>query len=204
MSETMLTSEQAATTTEGEQTAATTETEQSASPEQSQEGQQQKEQQQEETKPEGAPEKYEIKAPEGQEYDGEFMKAYEDVARELNMTNEAAQKLLDKVSPVVQAQQQAKIEAVQNEWLNAAKADKEFGGDKLNENLAVAKQAIDKFGTPELKELLNSTKIGNHPEIVRFFYRAGKAVSEDTFIGGQQNGKAAPKTFNDYAEKLYG
>lgn len=202
MSETMLT-EQAATTTEGEQTAATTETEQSASPGQAQEGQQQ-EQQQEEAKPEGAPEKYELKPQEGQEFDGEFLKAYEDVARELNMSNEAAQKILDKVAPVIQQRQMARIEAVRNEWAEAAKVDKEFGGDKLNENLAIAKQGVEKFATPELKEMLNQTGLGNNPEVVRLFYRVGKAISEDTFVGGQQSGKAQPKTFNDYAEKLYG
>lgn len=200
MAETLM--ETATTTNDGEQTS--TETENAAGGEQSQtEGQQQTEEQNTETKPEGAPETYEFKAPEGQEFDPEFLKAFSETAKELNLTQDNAQKLIDKVSPVIQQQQTARIEAIRTEWAESSKVDKEFGGDKLNENLGVAKQALDKFGTPELKELINASGLGNHPEMIRFFYRTGKALAPDTFVGGHKEGKAAPKSFNDFADKLY-
>ena len=69
-------------------------------------------------------------------------------------------------------------------WVDAAQADTEIGGPNLAQNVAVAKKAMDKFGTPELSKLLDETGLGNHPEIVRAFYRAGKAISEDRFVGG--------------------
>lgn len=154
--------------------------------------------------PEGAPETYEFKAPEGQELDTEFVKVYSEVAKELNLTQENAQKLIDKVSPVIQQQQMARIEALRTEWADQSKSDKEFGGEKLEENLGIAKQALDKFGSNELKDLLNASGLGNHPELIRFFVKAGKALSADTFVGGHQEGKAGPKTFNDMATALYG
>ncbi|MCV5473515.1 peptidase, partial [Escherichia coli] len=46
-------------------------------------------------KPEGAPEKYEFQAAEGVELDADALKDFEPVARELNLTNEQAQKLVD-------------------------------------------------------------------------------------------------------------
>jgi len=194
--------EQATQPNEGEQTS--TEPEQQGSTDQAQEQQQDQQQEQEEVKaPEGAPEKYELKAPEGEEFDSSFLKTYEETARELNMTNEAAQKMIDKLSPVLQQQTVERIEAIRSEWAEASKSDKEFGGAKLNENLAVAKTALDKFGTPELKQLINDSGIGNHPELIRFFYRAGKAITPDDFVGGHQEGKAAPKNFNEYASALY-
>lgn len=197
----------AAATNEGEATSTTTE--QDASTEKSNEATEKTgatdatEQQAEEKT--GAPEKYEdFKAPEGQEYDDEFIKAYGDVAKELNLSQKDAQKLLDKVSPVVRDRQQAQIDAVKQGWLDNSKGDKEFGGDKLEANLAVAKTALDKFGTPELKQLMNQTGLGNHPELIRFFYRAGKAISEDTYVGGHKEGEGdRPKNFNDFAAKLY-
>ena len=70
----------------------------------------------------------------------------------------------------------------------SARADKEFGGEKLDENLAIAKTALDKFATPEFTKLLNDTGLGNHPEVLRVFVRAGKAISPDSVIPG----KAAP------------
>jgi hypothetical protein len=79
------------------------------------------------------------------------------------------------------------------EWETASKSDKEFGGDKFDANLAVAKKALDAFGTPELRALLGpydpknnpkGTGLGNHPEIIRAFLKAGKAISEDKFVSG--------------------
>ena len=42
-----------------------------------------------------------------------------------------------------------------------------------------AKKAIDAFGNPELVKLLNSTGMGNHPEVIRAFYNMGKTMRED-------------------------
>lgn len=193
---------------EGETTATAPEQqEQQPAGEQEQQQQEQQEQQQEEQQTEGAPEKYEFVAPEGREFDSEFLKVYEETARELNLPQDKAQKIIDKLSPVLEQRQAEKIEAVRQEWTDNSKADKEFGGDKLKENLGMANKALDQFGTPELKDFLKQTGLGNHPEVIRFFYRAGKAISPDTVVTGHKEGKADTnqyKTFNDYAERMYG
>ena len=133
---------------------------------------------------EGAPEKYEFKAPEGKAYDSNILTAFEASAREANLTQDAAQKLLDSLSPKIAERQTEQVKAINQEWLNASTSDKEFGGDALNENLGVAKKALDTFGSPELSKLLGSTGLGNHPEVIRAFYRIGKAISEDKFVTG--------------------
>ena len=154
--------------------------------------------------PKGAPEKYEFTTPEGREYDPGVLNAYSEVAKELNLPQEAAQKMIDKIAPLIEARQIERIESVRTEWAEASKGDQEFGGDKLNENLAVAKKALDKFGSPELRTLLNQSGLGNNPEVIRFMYRAGKSISEDTFVGGSKgNQKNGPKNFNDLASALY-
>lgn len=150
-------------------------------------------------KPQGAPEKYEFTPPEGSQFDDKVLGAFSDAARELNLTQEAAQKLLDKMAPAVQARNTEQLESIRQEWVNGAKADKEFGGDKLTENLNVARTALEKFGTPELRSLLNESGLGNHPEIIRAFYRAGKAISEDKFVGG----KGAPAASSNDVRSLY-
>lgn len=201
MSETMEAT--AATTNEGEATS--TPAEQTASTEQPIEAAETQAAETQEVKEDGAPEQYEFKAPEGKELDGKFVEVYSEVAKELNLSQDKAQALIDKLSPVIEARQMDAIESVRTNWAEASKADKEFGGDKLEQNLGVAKQALDKFGTPELKEFINMTGIGNNPELIRFFYRAGKSLSEDTFVGGhkEDNGGDRPKSFNDFAAKLY-
>lgn len=150
-------------------------------------------------KPQGAPEKYEFKAPDGREFDAKVLEQYSQVAKELNMSNESAQKMLDTIAPALAQKQQDAIAAARAEWETSSKADKEFGGDKLSENLAVAKKAMETFGTPELRTLLNDSGLGNHPEIIRAFYRAGKAISEDGFVAGGTN----PKAETSIAQQMY-
>ena len=152
---------------------------------------------------EGAPEAYEFKAAEGQTFDPEFLKGYSEVAKELNLTQEAAQTMIDKVGPVLAQQQAAQIAQVRNDWAEASKVDAEFGGAKFDENLAIAKQSIDKFATPEFKQMLDDTGLGNHPEWIRYCYRVSKAFSPDNFEGGHKEGGAAPNDFNSMASKLY-
>jgi hypothetical protein len=79
------------------------------------------------------------------------------------------------------------IQEAQATWMKQARADQEYGGDKLHENLASAKKALDTFGSPEFKSLLKESGLGNHPELIRAFVRVGKAISEDRLISGTVN-----------------
>jgi hypothetical protein len=153
--------------------------------------------------PTGAPEKYEFVPPEGKEFSPEVLAQFSEVAKELNMTQEAAQKVIDKIAPALAEKQSKALEAARTEWADTSKSDKEFGGDKLNENMAIAKKALEQFGSPELRTLLNESGLGNHPELIRMMYRAGKAISEDNFVQSGQGGKPIAKSNNDYANSLY-
>lgn len=146
-----------------------------------------------EQKPEGAPEKYEFTAGEGQELDTAALEQFEPIARELNLTNEQAQKMVDlygtKIMPMVQKQQAEAWQAQTEQWAADVKADKEIGGDKLTANLSAAQRALEQFGDPELKEYLDSTGLGNHPALVKAFIKVGKAMSEDKVVtGGHESG----------------
>ena len=159
--------------------------------------------------PEGAPDKYEFNskvADAPDELDPEVLTAFGEVAKDLNLSQDAAQKVLDKVAPVIQARQAQEVEQVRTEWANEAKADQEFGGESLPANLEIAKSSLNAFGTDALKSLLSESGLGNHPEVIRFMYRAGKAISEDSYVGNSEGavGKSnVPKDFNGIANALY-
>lgn len=153
-----------------------------------------------EQKQEGAPEKYEFTAGEGVELDTEALKDFEPVARDLNLTNEQAQKLVDAYPKILAGVQQRQAEAWQaqtEQWAADVKADKEIGGEKLTSNLSAAQRALDQFGTPELKEYLEGTGLGNHPELVKAFIKIGKAMSEDGMVTG------AKTTTQSVAQRMY-
>lgn len=151
-------------------------------------------------KPAGAPEKYEFKTPEGVNFDAAVIEAFSATAKELNLSQEAAQKVLDNVGPIMAKRQAESLQAAHDEWVGSARADKEYGGDKFDANLAIAKKALTAFGTPELTSLLRDSGLGSHPEVIRFFYRAGKRISEDTVVTGSIGVPAGKK---DAASALY-
>jgi len=218
MSETLMT--EANQTNEGDTqqtvdatTEATTETEQQAETVQDQQDSDESAVESETSEkevPEGAPDKYEFNAQVADapdELDPEVLTAFGEVAKELDLPQEAAQKVLDKVAPVIQARQAKAVEEVKQEWFNESQSDEEFGGENLNSNLEIAKSSLKAFGTDALKSLLQESGLGNHPEVIRFMYRAGKAISEDGYVGNSEGamGKSSgiPKDFNGIANALY-
>lgn len=164
-------------------------------------GEEQKKPDEKDQKPEGAPEKYEFKAGKSGELDQEALKGFEPLARELNLTNEQAQKMVDlygeKLLPQIQKQQTEAWQKTTEQWAADVKADKEIGGDKLVSSLSVAQRALDQFGTPELKEYLNATGLGNHPELVKAFVKIGKSMSEDGMVTGSKT------TTQSVAQRMY-
>lgn len=133
-------------------------------------------------------------------------------AKEHHLTNEAAQKALERENAAVAAdrtrQTEANVEAfgklARETWPGEIKADKEFGGDKYDATLVEVKRAAEKYITPEEKEILNSTGWGNHPLLVKFFARVGRAMANDTLtMGGGAGAGQRDTTLEGRAARLY-
>lgn len=145
-----------------------------------------------------------VELPEGFEaLDDNLMKEFAPIAEELKLTQEQGQKLIAMHAQTLKASQDAQQQAWADQltqWAKDAKADKELGGDKFDQTLEIAKSAVAKFGSPELKEMLDSTGLGNHPEVIRVFHKIGKAISEDNPVS------AKPDTGQKKSieERLYG
>ena len=149
-------------------------------------------------KPAGAPEKYELKAPEGMALNADVQTKFEGVARELGLTQDQAQKLVETMQPQMAAAQAQQVEAVKAQWAEEAKADKEFGGEKFSENLAIAKKGLDAVSSAALRTFLDTSGLGNHPEIIRAFYQVGMKISPAKFVTG-----GAPVGHQGLADRMY-
>lgn len=125
---------------------------------------------------------YEFEIPQGIEVDQARLDQFKGLAKELGLTADAAKKVVEMEVARVQQAAEQHLKTITG-WADAVKSDKEIGGDKLAENLATARKAID-LGPPELKELLNSTGLGNHPAVVKWALAVGKKLSEDAFVPG--------------------
>lgn len=152
------------------------------------------------------PEEYaDFTMPEGVVLDAELGGEFKTIAKDLGLTQDQAQKVAELGAKLTQKHATHTADVLTQaraEWTRGALADGEYGGDKFNENMAFARTAMKQFGTPELSRLLDESGLGNHPEVIRLFYRAGKAISEDTFVpnGTSQSGNTRPSTVE---ERLY-
>ena len=121
--------------------------------------------------------------PEGMQLDADLAGELKTFAKEKNLSQEDAQHVADLGVKMLQKQQESSNQ-IRNDWADASKADKEIGGEKFAENLAVANKAIEAFATPEFVKFLQESGLGNHPEMVRAWHRVGKKISVDTVVTG--------------------
>lgn len=140
--------------------------------------------------------------PEGVELDSALLTEATLLFKELGLNQDQAQKLVDFQAKQAKASSESQVDAfnqLMNDWQEQSKNDKEFGGDKFEENVGIARSAIDKFGTPELKQLLEEHGVGNHPEVIRFMVKVGKLTAED--VPGGTN--TPPSKAQDRVSLLY-
>ena len=153
--------------------------------------------------------------PEGQEWDDEMGAPLLDVINDAAMSaKEKAQKIVDmipayqeKILASIYAANEAEgkktIAALQAEeaaWAKASAADPEFGGDMWKANQGVIARGRDHLATPEVVQVFDDNGLGDHPEILRMFYRAGKLLGEDP-TKGSGGGGAAQKS---RADRMFG
>ena len=142
-------------------------------------------------KPQGAPEAYtDFTLPEGMEMDAGVLGEFTGLAKELNIPQESAQKLIDLQAKIATQQAEAYQAAVLKQgeqWAAAVKNDPELGGENYDKSVASAVKVIQAFGDDGLRDLLNSTGLGNHPALFKFCHRLSQSISEDKFVlpGGQ-------------------
>lgn len=146
-----------------------------------------------------APEAYTFDLPEGMSLDKGLLEAVEPALREANLTNAQANTVAKAYAATVKAQEESYLTEV-NGWATQVQADPELGGKNFADTAESARQVMAKFGTPALKDLLNSTGYGNHPELVRFVSRIGKSLMTDKVVDPDGSG-AAPRTLED---RMYG
>lgn len=155
------------------------------------------------------PEKYEFSnLPEGYKLDEAQLGEWSGVFKGLGLTQEQAQKLVEMdakrftAANSPEAQQAAAIEARNSQvsqWESSLKQDKELGGAKFEATVGIAQKAMADFGTPELKTMLAESGLGSHPEVVRFFHKVGKELSE----GQLHRTTTAVPAERSLAERMY-
>jgi len=142
-----------------------------------------------------------LKVPEGIAIDPVIGEKFTALVQDPNLSaKDRAQKLVDLQSEIaLKAIEDARAEyqATTSNW---EQESKKLLGSNAKQELAFGAKAIDKYGSRELREILNQSGLGSHPEVVKFVIAVGKAISEDTFAEGKPISGSKDKTA---AEILY-
>lgn len=137
----------------------------------------------------GAPEKYaDFTVPEGVTLEATTLEEVTTLAKELNLTQEQAQKLVDrdlKVRADGKAQFDAQVQSIAESRTAELRADKDIGGEQLSANIATANKALKQFFPELIPVLKDAPGVFNDVRLVKGLVRIGKAISEDgTLVRG--------------------
>lgn len=172
-------------------------------PEEKEAAEKEKKEAEEKEKANHAPEAYEdFKLPEGVEMDTESLEAFLPLAKELDLSQDKAQKLVDYEVEQRQAQAQQQWDAwnkIQEDKRAETRNDPEVGKANFEESKALAKHALKEYGNEELLKLFDSTGMGNDVNAIKFLVAIAKDLKEDKLkIGGQEarSGTRASRIYN--------
>ena len=129
--------------------------------------------------------------PEGFELNGDDSKVLQELGQQFKMPQEAVQKLVDLGVQMQQRQVQEQQKAIAS-WVDAAKADAEYGGDKLEANLLTAQRAFSLPRGDKISKILYMSGLGNHPDVIGFMTEVGKLLQPDSITTGQGSNTTTP------------
>lgn len=133
----------------------------------------------------GAPEKFEAyDIPEGVQMNEATTKELNDMAKSMNLSQVGVQQLVNLHVKSIQEQgdaAQAQFNQLKDEWAQETKTDL---GAEFDKEMGMVRKTVQKFGTPELLQLMDDTGIGNHKAMVLFMRKVGKAIAEDVPVPG--------------------
>lgn len=101
------------------------------------------------------------------------------IAQESGADAAAASKLVQDLTLWGQVKHEQQVQA----WEEASRNDPDFGGEKLQENLAIANRALEAYDPQgEIRAMLAETGYGNHPDLIRFMLAIGRDLAPDRMV----------------------
>ncbi len=112
-------------------------------------------------------------------------------AKEQGLSNDEAQKILDRdnnlANSIVDAQWE-QVEKNKEVWLDELKADPEIGGDHIKETAEISRRVLEAYFPAEVKQLLVDSGYGNKLSVAQGFVKIGRALNilDDKVVEGSK------------------
>lgn len=155
--------------------------------------------------------RYPIEFPQGFTPNETTLGAFRELAAQANLDPAVAQKFFGMYAAEVQALTQAaqgQVQQQRTDWYNEVMAFPEFAADQRQHTLTQMARTMEEFGTPEGRQWLEESGVGNNPHVVRLVLNLANALleGEPTPVGSPtrtaaNGGKPKPTTLG---QALYG
>ena len=133
--------------------------------------------------------------------DQDLLKEATEAFGESKLSVEQAQKLIQLQEKFLEKTHARYHEQVDG-WIKEGKKDPEFGGKDYEKNMAAVNKAFTTYGSESLGKFLDDYRFGDHPEVIRMFYRIGQTLTEDSKAGAGI-GKKPSSDGKTLAERMY-
>lgn len=139
-----------------------------------------------------------IQLPEGMKIDEGTMQELGAVCREHGLSQKVFSSLVEKMSPVLEQRQAARLNDLRKQFLDEGRADPDMGGARWKETMRDASAAYRKFASKDAQKLLEATGLNCHPAIIRMFRDINAQISDDAVVRGRSVGPKKNSLANLY------
>lgn len=129
--------------------------------------------------------KFDLKASDGSPVDAAVAEKIVSFAKEHNLSPAQAQAIYNRENEALAAftaEQETQYNTRKSQWVETIKKHPVIGGEHFEKNIQGAHLALKKFATPEFIKQLETTGLGNHPDLVEVFFNINKAMEDDKFV----------------------
>lgn len=139
-----------------------------------------------------------IDMPEGYVLDDMVAENLSGICKEMGLSQKAFANIVNKMTPVLEAQQDHMVEQFKQDNLKAFRADKELGGPRAQQTLSAANSAYQKLVPEDLQDLFMRSGLNTHPSMIKLFYNLSKSLGDDSvFRGGRSSTNSLANFFNN-------
>lgn len=149
---------------------------------------------------EKAPEKYDLKIPEGSKLKVTATERIARIAREQGLTNSEAQQLLvqeHEAVSVYEKEQNEELSRTKANWKKELETDPDVGGAKLKENSEDVRRGLEANFSKETIAFIDTLELGNNKHLFKDLLKLGRKLKDDKIDSGKKNTSTTRKSVEE-------
>ena len=121
--------------------------------------------------------------------DKDLLNDFGNLAGEMNLSQEQAQKLVDLQVQNLRCQE-TRFKHMRNQWVEELRRDPEYGGQRFNATIKDAESVLQRFDTDGVVlQTLQATGFGDNPAVLKMLARIKQVISDDEFVSASGRAK---------------